>query len=199
PSTAGSLHRSGGGPLRSSVPRAAVRAQDSARRDAWGGMPPALWHLMTRNRIALLALAVTAGTLPLACDGSDGSVAEEQAAPAREIGTLAGTDSLSGPPDDAESADAEERPDRVYYVLTEFDWYARGEPIVLDGTAHTVAGDPLRLDARSLERSAEYGGVDVYRRAGDPNVYVPVFDGYWLPFAPDPTAPLPAPPSDTAV
>lgn len=154
---------------------------------------------MTSTRATVLALVVTAGTLPVACGRDDGTVAEEQATPALEIDALADADSLSGPPTGAEPADAEERPDRVYYVLTEFDWYARGEPIVLDGTAHTVAGDPLRMDARTLERSAEYGGVDVYRRAGDPNVYVPVYDGYWLPFAPDPTASLPAPAPDTAV
>ncbi|MHB1169570.1 MAG: hypothetical protein ACYC28_09860 [Longimicrobiales bacterium] len=159
-------------------------------------MPPALQQVMTRIRFTVLALVMTAGTLPLACDGSDGTAAEEQAVPAREIGTLVDADSLSGPAD-AEPADAEERPDRVYHVLTDFDWYARGEPIVLDGTAYSVSGDVLRMDARTLERSAEYGGVDVYRRAGDANLYVPVYDGYWLAFAPDPNAPRPAPADST--
>ncbi len=163
-------------------------------------MPPALHNAMTRNTAVLLALALAAGTLPVACTGDDERSGAEQATPAREIGALAQTDSLSGPPAGAVPAAAEGRPDRVFHVLTAFDWYARGEPIMLDGIAYSAAGDPVRIDARSLERVAEYGGVDVYRRAGDVVVYVPVFEGYWLGFAPDPDAVLPAPAAaDSAV
>jgi hypothetical protein len=134
--------------------------------------------------------------LPVACGRTGEPVREEQIAPAAEVGATAASDSLSGPP--AEAADPETRPDRVYYVLTEFDWYARGEPIVLEGTSYTVSGDPARIDARALERVAEYGGVDLYRRSGDANLYVPVFEGYWLTFAPEPGAPPAAAPADTA-
>lgn len=146
----------------------------------------------------LLALALAAGTLPLACSSGDEPLREERTVPATEMAAPLTTDSFSGP--STAPADAEAMPDRVYYVLTDFDWYARGEPVVLEGTSYTVAGDPIRIDARTLERVAEYGGVELYRRNGDAHLYVPVFSGYWLGFAPDPSAPAPAiaPPDSTA-
>lgn len=77
--------------------------------------------------------------------------------------------------------------DRIYYDLTRFEWYARGEPLVRDGVAYQPAGLPIALSLRELERIGEFEGVEYYRRAGDADhLYVPVFDGYWLAFRPPP-------------
>ena len=152
---------------------------------------------MKRVPAAALALAMTAGTFPVACD-NDGTVREAETPPAAERGIARAGEPLSGSPTQP-PPDVGARPAHVYNVLTEFDWYARGEPVVLDGTSYTLAGDPVRIDARTLARVAEYGGVDLYRRDGDPDVYIPVFDGYWLGFAADPNVPLPTAPADTTM
>ena len=133
---------------------------------------------------SLLALVAVTGTLPLACGSEAEPAQEERVAPAAEVALPLPRDSFSGPA--TEPADADAMPDRVYFVLTEFDWYARGEPIVLEGTSYTVDDDPIRIDARTLERVGEYRGVELYGRDGDTNLYGPVFDGYWRPFVPDP-------------
>lgn len=152
---------------------------------------------MKRTPAAALALAMTLGTLPVAC-ADDGTVREAESLPAAELGIARAGESLSGSPTQP-PPDVEARPARIYHVLTDFDWYARGEPVVLEGTSYTVAGDPLHIDARTLERVAEYGGVDLYRRDGDPDLYIPVFDGYWLGFAADPGAPVPDAAADTTL
>lgn len=91
------------------------------------------------------------------------------------------------PPTTAEPAPSEVRQvlasSRIYYDLTRFDWYARGEPLVHDQFAYQPAGTPVAADLVEMERAGEYQGVEYYRRQGDgQSLYVPVYDGYWLAF-----------------
>ena len=74
---------------------------------------------------------------------------------------------------------------RIYYDLTRFEWYARGEPLVHDQLPYQPAGTPVAADLAELERAGEYQGVEYYHRQGDDqSLYVPVYDGYWLAFRP---------------
>ncbi|HET9982800.1 MAG TPA: hypothetical protein VFQ38_04420 [Longimicrobiales bacterium] len=76
-------------------------------------------------------------------------------------------------------------PARVFFNLTAYGWYARGEPLMLDGRAYGLAGGPKPVPFRELERVGDYQGVDVYaaKGRGRDTLLVPVFDGYWLPFS----------------
>lgn len=126
----------------------------------------------------LLAGIVAAGTLPTAACRDRGA----DAAPAPE--PVVSADSVSGPAP-AQPPDAAARPERIFHDLTRFDWYARAEPLVHEGRSYTLGADgPLSLDARTLRRAGTYGGVDYYERAEDGRLYVPVYDGYWVGFAP---------------
>lgn len=79
---------------------------------------------------------------------------------------------------------------RIYYSLTNFDWYARGEPLVHDGRPYAPDGMPVSASLDAMTKAGEYQGVEYYARSGDPEpaVYVPVFDGYWQRFRGDPNA-----------
>src|SRR5690606_11843849 len=123
-------------------PPGCSQRQDSWRYTAWGGMLRAQCVRMKRTPAAALALAMTVGTLPVAC-ADDGTVRETESLPAAELGIVRAGESLSGSPTQP-PPDIEARPARIYHVLTDFDWYARGEPVVLEGTSYTMAGDPLR-------------------------------------------------------
>lgn len=137
-------------------------------------------------RISRLALAavLAAGTLPVAACAEDAPAADaDDVAAAAASSGGAPADSVSGP-SPAVPPDAAARPDRIYYDLTRFDWYAHGEPLVFDSMPYEPDGRPVALDARTLERVGAYDGVDVYRRGSDTHLYVPVYDGYWLAFEP---------------
>lgn len=126
----------------------------------------------------LLAGIIGAGTFPTA------GCREPGAEPAAGVEAVGSADSISGPAQ--EPSDAAARPERIYHDLTRFDWYARGEPLVHEGRSYGLDGDgPVALDARTLERVGEYGGVEYYHRDSDARLYVPVYDGYWLGFAPE--------------
>jgi len=88
---------------------------------------------------------------------------------------------------------------RIYYTLTSYDWYARGQPLLHDGRAYTPQGLPIPASLEEMTRVGEFEGVEYYERAGDssPAVFVPVFQGYWQQFRLDPTA-SPAPVDDAA-
>lgn len=75
-------------------------------------------------------------------------------------------------------------PDRIYYTLTSYGWYARGEPLMHEGTPHQPDGRPVRTSLDMMEQAGTYQGVDYYRHRGgtEPLLYVPVFEGYWQPF-----------------
>ncbi|MBR9989025.1 MAG: hypothetical protein KFH98_04670 [Gemmatimonadetes bacterium] len=78
----------------------------------------------------------------------------------------------------------------IYYTLTSYDWYARGEPLVHAGRPYEPDGMPLNVPLTEMQKAGEYQGVDYYTRATDfgPAVYVPVYEGYWQMFSADPSA-----------
>lgn len=77
-------------------------------------------------------------------------------------------------------------PARIYYDLTRFEWYARGEPLRWADRDWQPDGNPLALETETLRLVGEFEGVDVWIRADeDPvmHIYVPVSEGFWLRFA----------------
>jgi hypothetical protein len=138
--------------------------------------------------------------------GEPGTAAQQGAEAPDEWGAIspaAGPDSLFEP--------AEQRRilprHRIYYTLTDYDWYARGEPLVLDGVPYVPAGLPVAASADDMRQLGSYQGVDYYEwddgapQGGAVRLYVPVFEGYWQTFHADPArlAPDPARPGpDTA-
>ena len=88
----------------------------------------------------------------------------------------------------AESASSEEpvRPRTIYYNLTDYGWYARAEPMVIEQLQYGPGGTPQPIPLAKLRLSGNYQGVDFYVMHGEREppgtVYVPVYDGYWLPF-----------------
>lgn len=85
-------------------------------------------------------------------------------------------------------------PRRVYYDLTVFEWYRRGEPLRVGGGAYLPTGKPRAIPAERMERVGEYLGVDVYVLEGSQPpygaVFVPVFRRYWQPFVLQHRAPV---------
>jgi hypothetical protein len=85
--------------------------------------------------------------------------------------------------------DSAPQPVTIYYDLTRFDWYARGEPLRHGNADYVARAAPIRASAAGMRRAGEYQGVDYYRSADDAEppgvVYVPVFEGFWLPFTAD--------------
>ena len=78
-------------------------------------------------------------------------------------------------------------PARIFYDLTRFDWYARGEPLVWDDRDWQPRGAPVAARADALRRLGEFGGVDIWTDADADSVeslYVPVSEGFWLTFVP---------------
>lgn len=74
-------------------------------------------------------------------------------------------------------------PDRIYHVLTDHEWYARGESLLHDGAEYSPAGMPVAASLPGMQLIGEYQGVDYYAMGGQPGVlYVPVYEGYWQPF-----------------
>lgn len=77
-------------------------------------------------------------------------------------------------------------PPVIYYDLTRFDWYARGEPMRLDDGSYAPRGAPVRAATSEMNKVGEYEGVEYYARDDGSDsegvVYVPVFEGFWLPF-----------------
>jgi hypothetical protein len=73
---------------------------------------------------------------------------------------------------------------KIYYTLTDYAWYARGEPLVHEGRQHVPVGLPIAASVEQMEREGEYDGVEFYTRRddADPVLYVPVFEGYWQAF-----------------
>jgi hypothetical protein len=73
---------------------------------------------------------------------------------------------------------------RIYFTLTDHEWYARGQPLLHEGTQYSASGRIVAAAAPEMEHVGDYEGVDYYsRRDEDAHVlYVPVFQGYWQPF-----------------
>jgi hypothetical protein len=141
----------------------------------------------------LLALAIAA------CRGEDAGAAGDGAGTSGVASALDGAAAvLTG-----DSASRPRRPDEIYYDLTAYDWYRRGEVLVASGSAFQPQGLPRIIPFDSLRRAGNYQGVDFYVKNGaaEPydTVFVPVFEDFWQPFVPvgsatpAPPAPLPAP------
>lgn len=77
-------------------------------------------------------------------------------------------------------------PRQIYYDLMAFDWYARAEPLIIAQQAYMPSGAPTSIPLAKLQLAGNYQGVDFYLLHSDREppdvVYVPVFEGYWLPF-----------------
>jgi hypothetical protein len=78
---------------------------------------------------------------------------------------------------------------RIYYTLTDHEWYARGDPLVHENAPYIPGGQPVSASLDEMEHMGAYHGVEYYVRHGDERqtLYVPVFEGYWQPFRPDTT------------
>lgn len=146
---------------------------------------PLLHCAMRVNRC--LALRLVAGSLLLAgCDtaapAADEAVPSEVAASPR--------DAAAQPASANARKDGTLHPATIYYDLTRFDWYARGEPLRHGNADYVARAAPVRASAADMRRAGEYQGVEYYRAAADDVepagvVYVPVFEGFWLPFSAD--------------
>lgn len=150
--------------------------------------PPDYMRIQQRIRIRrpLLAVLLAAGSFAAGC-GEQG-VPETGEQDAEALAAEGRT-----PPAMRASAEvAAERivpPDRVYPNLTNYEWYAHGQPLLFEGRSYSP-DDVVRFPTEDAARVGEYQGVDVYRLADedDGRLYVPVTAGYWLPFVPSPSA-----------
>jgi hypothetical protein len=79
---------------------------------------------------------------------------------------------------------------RIYYTLTDHEWYARGEPLLHEGRAFHATGVPVAASSDRMNLLGEYQGVEFYAMEGDGagTLFVPVFEGYWQPFRMDAAA-----------
>lgn len=79
----------------------------------------------------------------------------------------------------------EEAPETIYFDLTQYEWYRRGEPVVID-EARYLPGAVEATGERKLKREGDYQGVEYYASEGASQpfdtIFVPVFPGYWLTF-----------------
>lgn len=130
-------------------------------------IPPAL--------ALIAALGGCRGAMP--GGGARGADADSTAQPAPATAPIA-------PASGMRVSDSTAVPRRIYYELTDFDWYQKGEPLMVEGAPYDVAGPPLRRGSAGLEAAGSYEGVDYYRaRDGGDTVFVPVYPLYWQPFA----------------
>ena len=86
----------------------------------------------------------------------------------------------------------DERPRRIYYNLTDYTWYARAEPLLIEQQRYSPSGVPRAIPLAKLRLFGNYQGVDFYALRGEKEppgtVFVPVHEGYWLPFVAAPSA-----------
>lgn len=129
----------------------------------------------------LLALAFALA----ACSRSEPAADAGGAGPADPGGESV---AVAEPEPGEEAEERPTRPERIYYDLTAYEWYRQGRPLVVDGRNYMPSDVPITLPDTPLEKAGEYEGVDYYvvEDAEPPYavVYVPVFEDYWLPFAP---------------
>jgi len=134
-------------------------------------------------RVALiraLVLALAAGAA--ACTGEDAGGAARASSTEGLVWTLGAAASALG----ADTASPPARPDEIYYDLTVYEWYRRGEPLIAGEFAFQPNGVPRPIPLDSLRRAGNYQGVDYYVRNAVPEphdtLFVPVFDDFWQPF-----------------
>jgi len=145
----------------------------------------------TRSVCVTLVLALAAAGA--ACTGEDvGGAARASSAEGIvwRLGPVASGDGV-------DTASLPARPDEIYYDLTVYEWYRRGEPLVAGEFAFQPDGVPRPIPFDSLRRAGNYQGVDYYVRRDVPEphdtLFVPVFDDYWQPFLPVGPAPATRP------
>ena len=134
----------------------------------------------TRPRVFLrltLACCVLAGC---------GRAEQEPEAAAQPAGDSVGGIAVFNPSEERQSLPTS----RIYYTLTDYAWYERGQPLIHDGRGYRPQGTPLGATLAEMQKAGEFEGVEYYVRTADPGavVYVPVFDGYWQAFQLDPSA-----------
>ena len=133
----------------------------------------------SRLPYAVRALLVLLLVSPPACDripGLDDGVAD--AAPAE-------TTAVPPEPEVVEVPPSEPLPERIYFNLTDYEWYAAGEPLVYRNAEYNAATGVIAAPLSRMRQVGEYQGVDVYAAEGeseDSTLYVPVYPGYWQPF-----------------
>ena len=78
------------------------------------------------------------------------------------------------------------RPRQIYYDLTHYGWYQRAEPLVFGQQRYVPRGAPIVIPLAKLRLTGNYQGVDFYVLQAETEppseVYVPVYEEYWLPF-----------------
>jgi len=151
--------------------------------------PSGMTSKYARSPRSLLAAIVLAGTFLSAGCREDGAAEAEVADGAPDPAAVA-PDTADEGIFIAEEDHVDERPETIYYDLTRFDWYARGEPLMHEGRAFVAGGTLVAAPLSAMERIGEYGGVAYYRRPEVAGVlFVPVYDRYWLQFRAQEAAP----------
>jgi hypothetical protein len=128
------------------------------------------------HRLKLCSCALALAMLT-ACRSED---AEPPAEPEPAVAALDGDTAVFASEPEREALPSH----RIYYTLTQHEWYARGEPLMHEQRPFHAGGMPVAASAGDMQHLGEYQGVDYYARTGDTAdaVYVPVFEGYWQPF-----------------
>jgi len=138
-----------------------------------------------------LVLALAAGAA--ACTGEGAGGAARASSAEGVVWTLGAAASALR----VDTARPPARPDEIYYDLTAYDWYRRGEPLIAGEFAFQPNGVPRPIPFDSLRRAGSYQGVDYYVRNTVPEphdtLFVPVFDDFWQPFLPVGPAPAAKP------
>jgi hypothetical protein len=90
---------------------------------------------------------------------------------------------------DHPNARSDTLPPRIYYDLTKFEWYARGEALRFEDRDYVQSGPPVALATSALRKTGDFQGVDIYvlvdADSARIQLYIPVFEGFWLGFARD--------------
>lgn len=140
--------------------------------------------MLSRSTLAPLLIAAMFATMfaGVSCERAGDTPEVEERAPLEST-----QNGEPVPGSDGTSQEEEHDPPVIYYDLTRFEWYARGEPMRLDDGAYAARGAPVRGATSGMRRQGEYEGVEYYVRVDEPDsadvVYIPVFEGFWLPFS----------------
>ncbi len=138
---------------------------------------------------ALLALALAAGC---ARDSGDAELPPAAADSAEALDDAPAELVPAGPEEPGSATLPADRvlgdplPEEIYYSLDEYEWYRQALPIVHDGVAFEALDTVLVLSTLEVDSLGRFGGVLYWARTGvstPDTVFVPVFEGYWLPFA----------------
>jgi hypothetical protein len=130
--------------------------------------------------LAAFLVALAAG----GCGDREEAAAAQDGEPAVADGNV--TDSVFAPAAEREALPSS----RIYYTLTQHEWYARGQPLVHDSRAYHPAGMPVSASVSEMSPAGDYHGVEYYVRQADADatLYIPVFEGYWQAFRADTSA-----------